>query len=244
LKLLISSTNLKEAQEAIAGGADIIDVKNPKEGALGASSPWIIRQIKEATPKGLEVSCTIGEAPNQPSAISLAALGAASLGVDYIKVGLGGIRTLEEAACLLCNVSKAAKECNPQVKVVAVGYADAQKIGGINPLRVPEVAHDARVDVAMLDTAVKNGQTLLDHLSINELKEFLGSAHGFGLRTALAGLLRKQDLPAIYRLGADIAGLRGAACSNSDRVGGEIMRELVEELVATLRQAQTQSKRA
>ncbi len=43
--------NEKEAQEAIAGGADIIDVKNPTEGALGANYPWVIKRIKEITPK-------------------------------------------------------------------------------------------------------------------------------------------------------------------------------------------------
>ena len=80
MKLLISPMNEKEAQEAIAGGADIIDVKNPAEGALGANYPWVIRRIREITPKNLEVSCTIGEVGNHPGAVSLAALGAASLG--------------------------------------------------------------------------------------------------------------------------------------------------------------------
>ncbi len=51
MKLLISPMNENEALEAIAGGADIIDVKNPKEGALGANYPWIIKRIKEVTPK-------------------------------------------------------------------------------------------------------------------------------------------------------------------------------------------------
>ena len=56
--------NEKEASEAIAGGADIIDVKNPKEGALGTKYPWVIKQIKDLTPKNLEVSCTLGEVGN------------------------------------------------------------------------------------------------------------------------------------------------------------------------------------
>ena len=103
MKLLISPMNEKEALEAIAGGADIIDVKNPKEGALGANYPWVIKRIKELTPKNLEVSCTLGEVGNFPGSVSLAALGAASLDVDYIKVGLYGIKTPEEAVFLLQN---------------------------------------------------------------------------------------------------------------------------------------------
>ena len=83
----------EEASEAIAGGADIIDVKNPQEGALGANFPWVIKQIREIAPKNIQVSCAIGDVPNLPGSISLAAFGAASLGVDYVKVGLYGFKT-------------------------------------------------------------------------------------------------------------------------------------------------------
>jgi (5-formylfuran-3-yl)methyl phosphate synthase len=232
--------NENEALEAIAGGAQIIDVKNPKEGALGANYPWVIKRIKEVTPKTLEVSCTLGEVGNLPGSVSLAALGAASLGVDYIKVGLYGIKTPKEAIFLLQNVSRAAKEYNPKIKVAVAGYADAQKIGTIDPLLIPEIANKAQVEVAMLDTSIKDGKNLFDYLTSEQLKKFIDLAHGFGLVTALAGSLRKQDLPIVYGLGADIAGLRGAACTNSNRVTGQITRKLVNELVDVVKQAETQ----
>lgn len=233
--------NEKEAAEAIAGGADIIDVKNPKEGALGANYPWVIKRIKEITPKHLEVSCTLGEVGNLPGSTSLAALGAASLGVDYIKVGLYGIKTPKEAIFLLQNVSRAAKECNPKIKIAMAGYADAEKIGSINPFLIPEIANKSQVDVAMLDTSVKDGKNLFDYITMKQLKKFVDSAHGFGLKAALAGSIKKQDLPVVYGLGADIAGLRGAACTNSNRVTGQITRKLVSELVETIRQAEMQA---
>lgn len=242
LKLLISPANEAEAQEAISGGADIIDVKNPKEGALGANYPWVIKRIREITPKPLQVSCTLGEIPNLPGSISLAALGAASLGVDYIKVGLCGLAPVD-AVFLLQNVRKAAKECNSKINIVATGYADAEKIRAIDPLLIPEIAKKAHADVAMLDTATKDGKNLLDYLSIEQLQKFVDWAHSRGLDAALAGSLRKQDLPIIYRLGADIAGLRGAACTDNNRVAGTITKERVKELVTILRQAETQAKR-
>jgi uncharacterized protein (UPF0264 family) len=234
--------NEKEALEAIAGGADIIDVKNPLEGALGANYPWVIRRIKEITPKKLEVSCTLGEVGNFPGSVSLAAHGATSLGVDYIKVGLHGIKTPREAVFLLQNVGRAAKECNPKIKVAVAGYADAEKIGAIDPLLIPEIAREAQVEVAMIDTSVKDGKNLFDYLSKEALKNFVTSAHAFGLEAALAGSLRKQDLPVVYGLGADIAGLRGAACTNSNRVTGQITRKLVGELVEVVRHAEGQAK--
>ncbi len=89
-------------------------------------------------------------------------------------------------------------------------------------------------------------KNLFNFLTAAQLKKFVSSAHDFGLETALAGSLRKQDLPVVYGLGADIAGLRGAACTNSDRAGGQITRELVQELAVLVRQleAQAGSKRA
>jgi hypothetical protein len=241
LKLLISPLNEKEASEAIAGGADIIDVKNPQEGALGANFPWVIKRIREITPKNIKVSCTLGEIPNLPGSISLAALGAASLGVDYIKVGLYGFKTPEEAVFLLQNVNKAAKECNPKIKVVATGYADAERIGALDPMLIPEIASKAQVDLAMIDTAIKDGKNLFNFLTVKQLEKFVDEAHKLGLEAALAGSLRKQDLPMLYDLGADVAGLRGAACTNNDRVSGQITRKLVQELVETVKQAENQA---
>jgi len=236
LKLLISPKNETEAQEAIAGAADIIDVKNPLEGPLGANYPWVIKKIKEITPKGIEVSCALGDVLNYPGSVSLAALGAASLGVDYVKVGLYGLKTPQEAVFLLQQVNRAAKDCNPSVKVVAAGYADSEKIGAIAPSFIPEIAYQAQVDVAMLDTASKNGTSLFNYQTTEQLRAFVATAHGLGLQAALAGSLRKRDIAVIYGLGADIAGLRGAACTGSDRNKGNMTRELVAELVEAVKQ--------
>jgi uncharacterized protein (UPF0264 family) len=231
--------NEKEATEAIAGGADIIDVKNPQEGALGANFPWVIKRIREIAPKHIQVSCAVGEVPNLPGSISLAALGAASLGVDYIKVGLRGLRTPREVSYLLKNVNEAAKECNPKIKVVAVGYADADRIDSINPLLIPEIAFKTEVDVAMIDTAIKDDKNIFSFLTAKQLEKFVDSAHDLGLEAALAGSLKKQDLLIVYSLGADVAGLRGAACTNNDRIKGQITRNLVHEIAEVIKQAET-----
>jgi uncharacterized protein (UPF0264 family) len=241
LKLLISPMNETEAVEAIAGGADIIDVKNPKEGALGANFPWVIKRIREITPENVEVSCTLGELPNLPGTTSLAALGAATTGVNYVKAGLYGLKTPEEAIYLMQNVVKAAKECNPSIKVVATGYADAERVGAINPLLVPEIAHKAQADIAMLDTAIKDGKNLFTFLTMPQLRSFVDAAHNYGLKVALAGSLKKEDLPAVYALDADVAGLRGAACTLSDRVNGRITREKVRELIELVKRAEKQA---
>ena len=238
MKLLISPKNEKEAMEAIAGGADIIDVKNPNEGPLGASFPWIIRQIRQATPANIEVSCTVGEAPNLPGSMSLASLGAAATGVNYIKAGLNGLKTAEDAVYLMQNITKAAKEYNPAIKVVVSGYADAARVSTVDPMLVPKIAYEAKADIAMLDTAVKDGKNLFAFLTKPQLKSFVDAAHNYGLKVALAGSLQKDDLPVVYALGADFAGVRGAACTLRDRVNGQITQEKVRDLVEVVKRAE------
>ncbi|MCX8150275.1 MAG: (5-formylfuran-3-yl)methyl phosphate synthase [Candidatus Bathyarchaeota archaeon] len=234
MKLLVSPTDEKEALEAIAGGADIVDVKNPKEGTLGASFPWIIKRVREITPKNIEVSCTIGDLPNLPGTAALSALGAATLGVSYIKAGLYGVKNKDEAVVLMKNITRAVKAFDASIKVVATGYADAERISAVDPLLVPVIAHIAECDVAMVDTAVKDGKTLLDFLHQHQLQTFIDEAHTLNLKVALAGSVKKEHLPLLYKLGTDIVGVRGAACTNGDRKSGQITRQRVRELVQTL----------
>ncbi len=221
MKLLISVTNVAEARAALAGGADIIDVKNPREGSLGASTPDIIRQIRQCISPSCELSATLGDVPNLPGTIALAALGAATLGLDYIKIGLFGVRTPDEAVQLLRAVNQAVKDQRPTAKVIAAGYADAYKIGAILPRDLPAAAAAADVDGCMLDTARKGEGRLLTLLDLNELRDFVGSCRDTGLLCALAGSLGEADLPLVQSLGVDIAGYRTAACQGN-RITGTI----------------------
>ena len=162
--LLISPINTEEAQEAIEGGADIIDVKNPKEGSLGANFPWVIRSIRELTPENMLVSATLGDVPYKPGTVSLAAAGAVASGADYIKVGLYGTRNYSEALEVMENVVKTVKDASDDILVVASGYADAHRVGAVDPMEIPRVAADSGADLAMVDTAVKDGNTLFDFM--------------------------------------------------------------------------------
>ncbi len=236
MKLLISVTDEQEAVDAITGGADIIDVKNPKEGALGASFPWIIRQIKGDAPKNIEVSCALGDLPNLPGSVSLAALGGAMTGVDYIKVGVGGAKTKKDAIFLLQNAVKAVKDYCPTIKVVAAVYADAKRVGSIDPLLIPEIADKANVDVTMIDTAVKDGSNLFTYLDNEQVQRIVDDSHDRNLLVALAGSLKKEQILDVSTLRADIIGLRGAACTNGDRVNGHITKENVHELASIVKQ--------
>jgi len=74
MRLLVSPMNIEEACAAIEGGADILDVKNPKEGSLGANFPWAIRAVVDLAAGRMPVSATIGDLDFKPGTASLAAL--------------------------------------------------------------------------------------------------------------------------------------------------------------------------
>lgn len=233
MQLLVSAINLNEAKEATLGGADILDVKNPKEGSLGASFSWIIKEISDYANGERVVSSTIGDVPYKPGTVSLAALGSAVSGSNYVKVGLYGTKNYEEALDVMKAVVKSVKEYNENITVVACGYADAYRVGSILPEDIPDVAKNSNSDVAMLDTFIKDGKRLTDHLSVTELEDFVKKSHENNLQVALAGSVNKNDVPLLKNIGCDIMGVRGCVCTGGDRNNGTINHKLVQELKDT-----------
>lgn len=234
IKLLVSPVNIEEAKKSIDGGADIIDVKNPAEGSLGANFPWIIEEISCFSKKqGKEVSATIGDMDSKPGTASLAALGAAFSGADYIKVGLFGVRSKEEAIKMLNAVVKAVKGYDSSKKVVAAGYADYMRTGSLPPSILPEVCELTCADGVMVDTAIKDGKSLFDFMSPHEAELFVLDAQKRGLFCALAGNVGWKDIDVLKRIKPDIIGVRTAVCENGRN--SSISSRLVSELVRLLK---------
>jgi uncharacterized protein (UPF0264 family) len=225
MKLLVSVVDADEARAAAAAGADIVDVKNPAEGSLGAPSPAVIAAVCAAV--GQPVSAAIGDMPNLPGTAALAAAGAANSGATFVKVGLWGVSTEDDAVALLSAVRAAV----PDAVVVAAAYADARRVphAPLAPELLPRVARAAGVEVCLLDTAIKDGRGLLEWLSP---EPFVAEAHDLGLEVALAGALRAEDLPVIENTGADIAGVRSAACvgGRSGSLDGALVGAMRERL--------------
>src|SRR5215510_884281 len=109
MKLLISPNTVAEAFTcaAVADYLDVVDVKNTREGSLGASFPWVISEIRRAVPARKLVSATVGDVPFKPGTVALAALGATVAGAAYIKVGLFGCVTPAQAIEVMTGVVRA-----------------------------------------------------------------------------------------------------------------------------------------
>jgi uncharacterized protein (UPF0264 family) len=217
MRLMISVLNAVEARDALEGGAEILDVKNPDEGSLGAPIPAIIRNIRELLSDRTEMSVAIGDMPNLPGTAALAALGAAACGADYIKVGLHGPKREADAEKMLREVRFAVQGFN--TSVIAAGYADFRRAGTLNPRCLPHLASSAGVKGCLIDTAVKDGNTLFDFLNPQELRHMAEQSHSAALLFAIAGALRAEHLPLARDLGADVVGLRTAACRDGRRDG-------------------------
>ena len=217
MRLMISVVSTDEARQALQGGAKILDIKNPAEGSLGAQSPGLIREISRLFAAEAEISAAIGDMPNLPGTAALAALGAAACGADYVKVGLHGTRSETEAVTLLREVRRAVLGFH--TVVIAALYADFQRAGTLNPECLPHIAAEAGVHGCLLDTAIKDGRVLFDFQEPYALRLLAQQAHASGLSFGLAGALREQDLSLANDLGADVVGLRTAACRNNQRNG-------------------------
>jgi uncharacterized protein (UPF0264 family) len=217
MRLMISVVSAQEAREAMSSGAMLLDVKNPAEGSLGAQFPRVIREIRGIATRKIEVSSAIGDMPHLPGTAALAALGAAVCGADYIKVGLHGQRSEAEAIALM----RAVKEATGGYKtsVIAAGYADYQRISALSPHCLPHVAQEAGVQGCLIDTAIKDGNTLFDYMTTEELTTLAQQAHSRGLLFGAAGALGEHQLSLLRVAGVDVVGLRTAVCRNGKRNG-------------------------
>jgi dihydroneopterin aldolase len=236
---MASVRNVEEARLALAGGADLIDLKEPSAGSLGAVSLEQARLIVEAA-RGLAVtSATIGDVPLDPSRIVPAVLGAAESGADVVKVGLfpGDLD-----ACL-----PAFAKLSEQIALAAIVFAD--KTPFAEAVALPERLARAGFRAIILDTAGKEHGRLLDHWplhdpqkgmpvfgkgscpdrnlerdastenhrALTDLAAFLAKIRALNLIAGLAGSLRADDIAHLLPLAPDMLGFRGALCEGSRR---------------------------
>src|SRR5262245_13237158 len=80
---LASVRDAAEAELAIGSGADIVDLKDPDAGALGALAPATIEACVRAVGGRVPLSATIGDLPLEKTSLRAAVLATASRGVDY-----------------------------------------------------------------------------------------------------------------------------------------------------------------
>lgn len=216
-ELLVSVRDLQEAQVAVCAGAGILDFKEPSRGALAACDPSIwMAAANELTARSLEscsfqLSAALGESV---TAYELAPLVPSEF--SFAKVGPSGCSTAQKLTSLWESM-----RLPRSVELVPVAYADHIAAGVMAPEQVLDLVIESGRRRLLIDTFVKDGRTLTDHLPIDRLKSLVSAARKHQVWLALAGSLRLKEMRSLVSGGVlpDCWGVRGDVCDQRDRTG-------------------------
>lgn len=221
MRMLTSVRDVAEALEAAAAGADFIDLKEPRGGALGGLEPARIREVVDALRGGchggLPVSATIGDFDaDEFAAIEARVAAVGACGVDYVKVGIAAVDPAAAGRLLR-------RLASMPWAVVPVFIADR----GLD-LDTVALACELPFPALMADTEDKLAGSLFDCCPAPVLARFVAASRAAGKLVGLAGALREQHVPRLLELAPDFAGFRSAVCDGerSGRLAPERVRRL------------------
>jgi uncharacterized protein (UPF0264 family) len=219
MDLLVSVRSADEAEAALAGGAALIDVKEPEHGSLGCADAATVAAVLRAVAGRRPVSAALGEltekgsgsfsriSEKEPDPFSIASLA-------FVKWGLAGCCGRPDWPDEL---RRAADRLPPGCRPVAVAYADWRRAAAPPLDDVCAFACTRRWSAFLIDTWGKDGTTLLDWLSPDQLAELLARCRSAGVPVALAGSLGAEQLRQLRPLRPDWFAVRGAACGGGRR---------------------------
>lgn len=254
-RLLVSIRNVIEAEAAVAGGCDVLDIKEPVRGAMGMADVLTIAAVVDKVRRlasSVPVSVALGEAgdwaaespvPRLPPNIAYLKLGTAGLVMNSGWTGQFSdvkqrFSSERHAGSSERGETASDGEACP-VQWIAVGYADWEIARGPCPEAVIEGALECGCAGVLIDTFAKAHGRLLDCASVEGLESLGELARSNGLEFALAGRLQFTDLPRVATARPDIVGIRSAACRAGIRTG-----EIDAAAVRTFREALHSASRA
>ncbi len=228
--LLVSVRDAAEALAALAGGAHLIDIKEPRRGSLGAADPTTIADIVQAVAGRVPVSAALGELL-EPHLVSSQHSPTNHLaGLSFAKLGLAGCRHRADWPRRWAR----ALECLPTtVAPVAVVYADHAT--AMSPLPADTLRHARALHcrAVLLDTFDKSRGGLLDLWTLADVDEFVRAARLAGLMVVLAGSLDQESSYKVLPFQPDYIAVRGAVCAG-DRTG-DLQTSRVRDMAALVK---------
>jgi uncharacterized protein (UPF0264 family) len=230
--LLVSVRSAREAHEALAGGADVIDVKEPTRGSLGAADASTIFEVALAIKGRAVVTAALGELTDLQLANSFSHARSVPSGISLFKIGLAGCGANADWTSSWRNaIGRLLGEVNGkklQSMPVAVVYADWPAANAPEPIDILSAAIQLGCPALLVDTWDKSSGTLFDHWVPAELKYFADKVRSRGVRLVLAGSLTGAAIAEAARLGPDLIAVRTAACDGGRN--GAVSRERVRKL--------------
>ncbi len=207
--MLASVNSMSEVQLILPTAVDIIDLKNPQQGALGALPNELVREIVNKVNHKKTVSATVGDLPMEADVIFEAVIAMLETGVDYIKIGFFPDGDWQDTVLKLTEITQQGHQ------LIAVIFADKQP-----DFTIIQSLKTAGFSGVMLDTMDKSAGDLSNILSLAKINEFVSLAKNAQLLCGLAGSLKVKQIPGLLTLNADYLGFRGALCAQHDRTAG------------------------
>jgi uncharacterized protein (UPF0264 family) len=224
-KLLVSVRSVAEAEAALAGGVDLIDVKEPSRGPLGAADDAVIRDVLRAVNGRVPVSAAMGEwlvwdGRDLPEQLS------------YIKWGLVEMAPQQGTGWDPKDLPQRTGRTYVRPMPVLVAYADHERCRSPDPEWLADRAASLSFPAFLFDTGVKDGTTLRDWIApaaLARIRLRLGEA---GVPVAFAGSLDETAIRELWPLAPDWFAVRGAACDGGRE--GVVSADRVRRLKAVI----------
>jgi uncharacterized protein (UPF0264 family) len=228
-KLLVSVRSAREAEIALIAGVDLIDVKEPVNGPLGAAAVDVIAQVMCVVDRRRPLSVALGELVDNGAQYSARVTEQcwrepptfAKIGLAHCGARPGWQREFEAALSVLPD----------ETRRVAVAYADFEAAASPTPNEILLAGKSLGCRAALLDTFDKRGPGLLRLWSAPEIAQWIHSVREAGMQAVVAGQLSIADCTAIASYKPDYVAVRGAACW-PDRCGQIDARRIAQLCLA------------
>jgi len=206
--LLVSVKDPVEAKQAAIAGADLIDLKNPNIGALGALDDRLSNQIMHELKQfnDIQVSATVGDRHDTAEVLLKLVQEKANLGVDFVKLPYS--EHLFSADFQL-GLQEMMSELGTKIIVVIDASETIPKdlLLNLKPLRLYGV---------MLDTFNKQ-KSLIESKNTAELASFVNECKELHFYVGLAGSLKASMVDSLIVYRPDYLGFRSGVCSGNIR---------------------------
>jgi hypothetical protein len=207
-RLLISVRNVAEAEAAMAGGADWIDLKEPWAGPLGAVAVETAQAVVDCVAGRRPVSAALGELADWPFPPARRLLDVP--GIAAVKLGLASCADCDSWPAAWLNAEAEIRQAGKTL--VAVVYADWQRARAPAPDDVLAIAQQTECRHMLIDTFDKQSADTLVCLGDTELQRILGSAQRLFLQTVVAGGITGSKISQLPYNSIDVVAVRGGVC--------------------------------
>jgi uncharacterized protein (UPF0264 family) len=221
-KLLVSVRSVAEAEAALAGGADLIDVKEPSRGPLGAADDAVVRAVIRAVERRVPVSAAMGEWMDWDGRDLPEQLSFVKWGLEEMDPRSGNIGWDPK------DLPGAIRRTSLRPLPVLVAYADNDRCRSPDPGWLVDRATSLEFPAFLIDTGVKDGTNLRDWIAPAALASIRFRLADAGVPVAFAGSLDEASIRELLPLVPDWIAVRGAACEGGR--GGTVCVDRVRRL--------------